>query len=261
MATVMDGGAQGRMDIGRVFSRAFGAIGRNWVLFIGVAVGFAILNKLVGFALAKSIVSSTAGNPLAVFRSPGYWATLLWSVISGFIFYAMMVHATVVDLGGTRPQFGPVFGFALGRVLPLIGLAVITYFAVVFASFLFLIPGLMLLVRWSVSVPALVEERRGVFDSLKRSNALSRGSRWRIFALGLIILVISAVPGVLSLTAVGLSANAVQSMTSFSPLLIFAGLLSAIASLFVVAILAALYVELRSIHDGVAPDRLAEMFA
>jgi len=171
------------------------------------------------------------------------------------------VHATVIDLGGNRPQFGPVFGFALGRVLPLIGLAIITYFAVVFASFLFLVPGLMLLVRWSVSVPALVEERRGVFDSLKRSNALSRGSRWRIFALGLIILVILAIPSVLGIMAMRLSANPVQAMTSFSPMLILSGLLSAAASLFMVTILAALYVELRYIHDGIAPDRLAEVFA
>ncbi len=34
---------------------------------------------------------------------------------------------------------------------------------------LLIIPGIYLLLRWSVAIPVLVQERRGVLDSMSRS--------------------------------------------------------------------------------------------
>jgi hypothetical protein len=57
---------------------------------------------------------------------------------------------------------------------------------------LLIVPGLFVLVRWSVIVPVIVVERRGMRESFRRSNALVRGHSWTVlWTLG-IILVVSA---------------------------------------------------------------------
>jgi hypothetical protein len=57
---------------------------------------------------------------------------------------------------------------------------------------LLVVPGLFVLVRWSVIVPVIVVEGRGMRESFRRSNALVRGHSWTVlWALG-VILVVSA---------------------------------------------------------------------
>jgi predicted permease len=57
---------------------------------------------------------------------------------------------------------------------------------------LLVVPGLFVLVRWSVIVPVIVVEGRGMRESFSRSNALVRGHSWTVlWTLG-IILVVSA---------------------------------------------------------------------
>ena len=256
----MDETTTERLQIGRVFARATGALGRNWLLLIGITVVFTLVNNAVSAFVMRSAVISPAA-PLALFQSPAYWLSLLWSLVSGFLLYAALVHAVVLDLGGTRPKIGPVFAAAVASVLPLIGMAIISYFAFVLAFLLFIIPGLMLLVRWSVAVPALVEERVGIFGALKRSNALTRGSRWRIFALGIILIVVISIPSFLSAAVIGVSGLRGAGLGTITPAILVFGLVTALATLFALAVLASTYVELRYVKDGIAPDRLAEVFA
>src|SRR3546814_13989713 len=42
---------------------------------------------------------------------------------------------------------------------------------------------------WAVVAPALVEERTGVFGAFGRSRELTKGARWKVFGLELILLV------------------------------------------------------------------------
>jgi hypothetical protein len=51
-----------------------------------------------------------------------------------------------------------------------------------------IVPGVLLLIMWSVAVPVKVLEHRGVFDSMSRSMDLTKGSWGRIFVVGLLIL-------------------------------------------------------------------------
>src|SRR3546814_8344703 len=47
----------------------------------------------------------------------------------------------------------------------------------------------MLFCMWAVVAPALVEERTGVFGAFGRSRELTKGARWKVFGLELILLV------------------------------------------------------------------------
>src|SRR3546814_19979116 len=47
----------------------------------------------------------------------------------------------------------------------------------------------MLFCMWAVVAPALVEERTGVFGAFGRRRELTKGARWKVFGLELILLV------------------------------------------------------------------------
>src|SRR5260370_360355 len=81
------------------------------------------------------------------------------------------------------------FQVGLGRFFPIVGLAISMGLAVMFASMLFIVPGLILYMMWSVATPACVVERLGPFRSMARSRALTKGHRWKIFGLLLLTLI------------------------------------------------------------------------
>jgi hypothetical protein len=58
---------------------------------------------------------------------------------------------------------------------------------------LFIVPGLFVLVRWSVIVPVIVIERRGMREAFSRSDRLVRGYGWTVLWILLIVFLVSAV--------------------------------------------------------------------
>jgi Membrane domain of glycerophosphoryl diester phosphodiesterase len=74
----------------------------------------------------------------------------------------------------------------------LLGATLIYSVAIALGLFLLVIPGLIVLVRWSVIVPVIVIEGRNVPESFRRSNELVRGHSWTVLWTLLIILLISA---------------------------------------------------------------------
>lgn len=88
---------------------------------------------------------------------------------------------------------------ALRRATPYIGRILVCSLlmaVVVGLGFLFfVIPGLMLGVGLALAIPVVViEPRGGASAALSRSWELTRGARWRIFGLGLTLLVLLYVP-------------------------------------------------------------------
>jgi hypothetical protein len=91
---------------------------------------------------------------------------------------------------------------------PLAGVSILYGIGVGIGFILLIIPGLILLVIWSVVAPVTVLERPGVFHAFRRSRELVRGNGWNVF--GVILLVILAV-AVVSLAA-GLAASGLGSV-------------------------------------------------
>jgi hypothetical protein len=78
------------------------------------------------------------------------------------------------------------------HLLPLVGATLIYSAAFTIGLLLLVVPGLFVLVRWSVIVPVMVIERRGMRAAFRRSNQLVRGNSWTVLWALLIILVVSA---------------------------------------------------------------------
>jgi hypothetical protein len=90
-----------------------------------------------------------------------------------------------------------VAGFTVGTIVgALVGglLAFVTPILTIVFVFLAMVAGaslgFWLLMRFSISIPAYLLEGRGVFDSLARSGVLTKGHRWRIFVVAVVMLLI-----------------------------------------------------------------------
>jgi hypothetical protein len=135
---------------------------------------------------------------------------------------------------------------------------------------LLIVPGLILMVIWSVAVPAKVVEKIGVFDAFTRSRDLTRGRRWPIFGLFVLYAIAAWDPERPVLAAFAPFALAKGRpngrddggfASSISVIQLVADpLIATITTLVSTAGLATLYSELRGSREGVGPEALASVF-
>ena len=246
-----------RFDMGRVASRTFGVIGRNFVVFLLLAVVLAGVPQGIARYFSQS----------AVLGGGGVWASLI-SLIAGLIGFvgvavlqAALIHGTISDLNGKKADFGDCLSTGLKFLLPVIGISILTGLAVGFGCLLLLVPGVMLGLAWCVNVPVVVVERKEVFAAFGRSADLTRGHRWAI--LGLIVVWALAV---WLIDVVGIAATAGFSLEGLArgafngPQWALLTVLQVIQSLIAAAGVASIYYELRSTKEGVGPESLAAVF-
>jgi hypothetical protein len=77
--------------------------------------------------------------------------------------------------------------------LILVGSTLVYSVGVAIGLWLLVVPGLFVLTRWSVIVPVIVLERRGVREAFRRCWQLVKGHSWKIFFVLSIISVASAI--------------------------------------------------------------------
>lgn len=235
-----------KFDMGRVFSRASGAIGRNQTVFLGLALSLTFAPALLLLLLRE--------------MSPVFGGLFIFvSLIAGYVMMAAVTHATIVDLRNGQASFGECLGKGFQLVLPLIGLAIIQSIGVGLGFVLLIIPGCILLVMWSVALPVLVAERPGVFASLSRSSELTKGSRWMIFAMLIIAAVVLFIPLML-VPILGGALSDPLAMQRLSVVSVLVQLITALVSMLAYVGLAATYIELRYIKEGSSADSLAAIF-
>ena len=237
----MAGSDGAQYEISSVISRSFATITSNLPVFAGLSL---ILAGIPGFLLEfwqlnKVTVDAAPG---ALFNTANI-ATLLTgvlvSIVTGAVLQAALTRATVLHLSGEKPGFGQCLMVGLTMILPIIGLGLIIGFGVGFAMLLLIVPGIILWLCWSVAVPAYVQEKIGVFDSLGRSMELTSGARWRIFLTMLLVFLglwLISMP-------LGLITVALGSTGSSVLLALFSAAISALSNMVVVAVQSCIYVE------------------
>lgn len=256
----------GKLDIGRVISQTFGVIGRNFVTFFVLT----LLLSGVPTAIVEYAQAGQIGARGGFEFNPAYLTTLavggIAGVITACILQGALIIATVQDMNGARPNIGECLATGLRAFLPLLGLSILFSLAVVMGFLLFVVPGLMLLCAWCVAIPALVADRTGVMGAFSRSAELTRGNRWRIFGLLLIVwliaMVIGAVIGVAMMAAAFGTAGLDAAQLARSPVQIASNTLITTLSTMVSSTgVAVLYVELRRLREGAGPQWLADIFS
>lgn len=249
----MTGESGGQLDMGKVIQDLFAVLGRNFVTFLVLAI------VLVGLPGLLSGYLQMQPHPGQLFQ----WPALLGSLVvalGGLILQGTVIYGTVTDLNGNRATLGQSVSIGLHSFLPILAIGIIEFIAVFLGCILLLVPGIMIAVAWCACIPAYVAERPGIMETFARSAELTRGNRWRIFALFLLfivaVIVVEAVLGVFGSAtriAAGEGLSALQALIVRPLISVATGLLGATGG-------AVLYVELRRVRDGVGPAGLAAIF-
>jgi hypothetical protein len=236
--------AEGEFRIGRVFTRTGTLLSRNFpIYFVTAALAAlpAVLLETVNFEK-----DSAAAGALSLLG-------LLSMVALGPLSQAMMLHIACQDMGGRRVSLSESFRAALGRWLPLIGLAIVMGLGIALGVLLLIVPGIILMTMWYVANPACIVERLGVSASMARSSALTKGHRWQVLGMIALIGIASAVMGAVVKGLLGLTGS---TGLAISGSLAWSALAGAFAAIFVVV----LYHDLRVAKEGIDTRQLVAVF-
>jgi hypothetical protein len=195
MATVAAADRNGKISVGRVFSRAFETIQRNAFLVIGIA----LLLGAIPRALVTYVFSTLAPNAL----DPAFMLTqrgaaaiagiFFVDLLIGAIVQASIIHATVAHRDGRRVTFSECLDAAADVLVPLVGLSVLYILGLILGFVLLIVPGLMAWCMWFVAKPVLVTERTSIRQAFKRSKELTAFEGWKILGILLILLSVDGV--------------------------------------------------------------------
>lgn len=252
-----------RMSIGRVFERAFAAVKTNPGVILGLAfVVGAVPALVVTFLTVQLGVASVNFMQGMSFRAmlAFFLVSVLISLVISAIVQAALTRATVSASEGRKATFGESLGTGLRVFLPLIVLAIVSGIAVAVGMVFLLVPGIILALMWAVAVPALVIERRGVFGSLARSHELTKGAKWKILGVVLIVIVaywlLSIVVGIIGLSGYGPASGGLSVANVLG-----GALLSTLLNAAWGTVQPSIYVELRQWKEGTSVEALEEVFA
>jgi hypothetical protein len=249
---------QGEFRVGHVFSRAWSVFSGNFLIFM-VVTGIASLPPL----LIPQPAPGTAENP---FGNPGLTLLALFlAIVLGTLSQAIVLYGAFQDMRGRPVSLADCFKVGLQRFFPIVGLAITVGVAVIFASLLLIVPGLMLYMMWYVATPVCVVERLGPFRSLGRSRELTKGHRWKLFGLSLLILIPAfIVAGVLvGVIALLFGTGAILGLPAAfaTPLGQVINLIwSAAWGAFYAVIVVVTYHDLRVAREGVDTEQIAAVF-
>jgi Membrane domain of glycerophosphoryl diester phosphodiesterase/Uncharacterised protein family (UPF0259) len=155
---------------------------------------------------------------------------------------------------------------ALERATPYMGRILVCSFLMAFivglGFLLFFIPGVILGVGLALAIPAVVlEPGRSASAALSRSWELTRGSRWRLFALGVTLLVLLYIPffAIMGLLTFLLSRGAAGGPASVPTIaaLAFAGIVQVFIYPLFYCVLTVAYYDLRVRKEGFDLELLA----
>jgi hypothetical protein len=246
----MSNGFEGkrRFDLGRVIERTFGAIGAHGLPLFLMAVIFVGLPQV---ALAWGQSQFIAANTDLMTAGVIVWLiSLVVGVICNVIMQGVVTHTVVADLQGRKSTIGESLGAGLRSFWVLLGVGIVAGLAMMLGFVLLVVPGILIMLVWLVAGPVVVAEGAGVGRALQRSRDLTRNHRWWLLLLTVVYVVISWIIGIMigiaGMAAIGFEANGGLNFVT----LVLAPLAQAISTLLWASIIAATYVELRTVKEG-----------
>lgn len=245
--------AGGKFDIGAVVGSSFRVLFRN---LLGFLIASVILSVPAGIVL---LLAGAAENPdTGVALS---FAAAIVGMLTYLLIIAALTYGTYQDLSGHKAGVGEIVGHAL-RSLPLAIGVVLLLWILLLAGFMALfVPGIILMCIFYVALPVVVVERPGVTNSLRRSAELTKGNRWKVFALVIITYVVSMLLEFLVGFVIGFGGAIAGEAGSVNILAAVATIVAQVFSITWGAVLVAMaYFELRRVKEGIGLEQIAAVF-
>jgi hypothetical protein len=185
--------------VGGVISRTFSVWWKN-VFKLTVVTLLAWLPALVAIAAvgAWAAVSATGGGLPESTRRILPFVPALGILLSAPFFLAAIggvTYGAVQHIAGNPVRLGAMLGAGFRRIWPLFLVGVLSFLVVLGGTLLLVIPGIIFAFAVSVAIPAVVAERIGPVEAIRRSFALTKGNRLLIFAATLVVGLANGVAG------------------------------------------------------------------
>jgi len=239
------------LDIGKVLNDGLGVVARNFGPFFLLAL---LLEGIPSAVIAYSQLMARLNPIFAVFGLIGAIVCL----VTIPMMQAALVTGSMGDLEGRPASMKDCLAAGQKLWLKLLGLDFLVGLGVVIGMILLIVPGVLLALRWSLAVPILVLEGRGIQESMGRSASLTQNRRFSIFLLGLVCVVAMFVLQ-LALTIVGLPFGSFHERSAFS--VVTTPLVNTVTSVVVYPVVTALFRQLRGDKEGSSPETLNQVFA
>jgi hypothetical protein len=237
--------AEGDFRAGHVISRTVSVLSRNLLPFSLVS---AVAN-------VPDLLISAFGNDSVATSAAAVWAFLgaILTIVLNALSEAIVVYGAFEDMRGRRVDLMESTRIGLRRFFPVLGVALGVAILTGLASLLFIIPGIIVFTRWFVAMPACVVEKFGVSDSMGRSSELTKGHRWKIFGLWLVVIVAGTI-------VEGAIDDGMRAVAGAAPALVLGLVWSAVWGAFYSIMVVVTYHDLRVAKEGVDTDQIAAVF-
>ena len=229
-------------SIGSVLSRTFSTLFHNPLLFFGLAAVASGISALLDGLVAESTIGTALSGLLGLFL--------------GLVVQGMIAYAVFLALIGEDSSLGELLERGLTRFLPLLLVALFTGVCYFLGFLLLVVPGIILMCILVVTAQACVVEQLGAIDSMNRSAELTKGYRWHIFGLYVIVIIGLVVFAVLAGFIIGITLPGTyenyEAVVNFFINMLFVAFEAVMCGI--------IYFDLRSIKEGVTIDALADIF-
>lgn len=236
-----------------------GVLGRGFSVTFGNIVPFGLLALIVtspSFLYGILVVSGGMGA-----SALSQFLTSILQLLLNSVATAALIYGTIQVLRNQPVALNTCLSRGFALVFPVIGLIILVSLIIGIGFVLLFVPGLILATMLWVAIPVAVIERPGVVASMKRSAELTKGNRWRIFGLLVIVLVIQIVIGVVLVSIFGVGAMAGGGVAGGSIVFVlFQWLIQAFFAVLYAVIIAVSYQNLRIAKEGGSLDQIASVF-
>jgi hypothetical protein len=237
--------------VGRVIDRTASVLSRNFLPFFLVTAIAQLPSQLV----SQIWTSATSGLPSSGGQNMSLVGLGLWllSMVLGILSQAMVLYGTFEDLRGRPFSVRASLQIGLRRFLPIIGLSICMAVLEGIAALALVFPALILFMMWFVATPACVIEQLGPFSSMGRSSQLTKGHRWKIFGLMLLLFIaLMVVSGALGASLSAMGGTPLKLVGD----VLWSGVWGAVCTVAV----AVTYHDLRVLKEGIDVEQVAAVF-
>lgn len=249
-------------SFGAAFNRFFKLFGENAALFCVIGLIGNVLPILAAsyyLSVYLNLLPNGWSERFQNLDTDNFWVVLLVSIGVGavnLVALSMITETAILRAVGKTVRLGGIFGNGLKNILPLFGLAIQVGLTVALGIILLIVPGIIWMICTWVAVPAYVgQPGLGISGAYSKSFALTKGHRWSLFLVGLVLVVVNIVTSLglmYLLPAIGLSELAQQLVSAG-----YDAFTTLIGNIFTVAV----YVVLRESKDKLTPGQTAAVFS
>jgi hypothetical protein len=169
---------------GDALSPTFRLYKDNFILIAKIVL--ALYGPLV--AIQHLLASRNDDDPLN-----GFMALLIYVASISLVPSALIYGITHYLRTGTNPSVLECYSLNLKRLARVFGAAILTNIIILLGTIIFIVPGIIAAITFSLVLPAIVLEDRTILGSMNRSGELTKGYRGRIFMAFLLNAILIAI--------------------------------------------------------------------